>query len=88
MLFNVTITRLERSSGTLIAANRSIRLDRPSVSAFGQHVEWQNGAKQLPPAATWDADLDGSRLKYTHTARHEFTVRLACEQGEPSSVSG
>jgi hypothetical protein len=49
--FNVTVSRLEASSGAVIAANGSIRVtvDRPSVSAFGQHVEW----KQLPPAATW-----------------------------------
>ena len=46
--FNVTISRFEASSGAVIAANGSIRIDQRSVSAFGQHVEW----RQKPPAAT------------------------------------
>jgi hypothetical protein len=81
--FDVTMTRLEASSGVVIAANRSIRIDQPSISAFGQHVEW----KQLPPPATWLADLDGSRFKYAHTSRHEFTVRLACDTGEQNCAA-
>jgi len=57
--FNITITR-ETHSGTLISTNNSIRIDQPSVSAFGQNLEW----KIMPPNATLNADLDGSKLKY------------------------
>jgi hypothetical protein len=73
--FDVTMTRLEASSGAVIAANGSIRVDQPSISAFGQHIEW----KLRPPEATWCADLDGSRLKFADTSRHEFAVRLTCD---------
>ena len=81
--FNVTITRFEASSGAVITANGSVRIDQPSMSAFGQHIEW----KQRPPPATWTADLDGDRLKLEAVSRHEFTVRLACDRGEPSCAA-
>ncbi len=81
--FNVTITRFEASSGAVVASNGSMHIDQPSVSAFGQHIEW----KQPPPTATWLADLDGGRLKYVDTLRHEFSVRLACDRGEPSCAA-
>jgi hypothetical protein len=80
--FDAKVTHFGTSSGALLVANRSIRVDQPSISAFGQHVEW----KQRPPEATWPADLDGSRLKYTDTLRHEFVVRLACD-GEDQSCA-
>ncbi len=66
-----------------MAANRSIRIDQPSMSAFGLHVEW----KLLPPSATWYADLDGSRLKFIDSSRHEFTVKLTCDPGEQSCAA-
>jgi hypothetical protein len=81
--FNVTMTRFEASSGRLIAANGSIRIDQPSMSAFGQHVEW----KQHPPPATWHADLDAFRLKHAAKSRHDFTMRLACQPDERSCVA-
>jgi hypothetical protein len=81
--FSVSMTRFEASSGTTFAANRSISLDQPSISAFGQHIEW----KATPPAATWHADLDWRRLKFADTSRHEFNVRLACEGGEQSCAA-
>jgi hypothetical protein len=81
--FNVTMTRTEASSGAVMAANRSIRIDQPSMSAFGLHVEW----KLLPPSATWYADLDGSRLKFIDSSRHEFTVKLTCDPGEQSCAA-
>jgi hypothetical protein len=81
--FSVTMTRQEASSGAVIAANGSIRVDRPSISAFGLHLEW----KQPAPAPTWHADLDGSQLKFADTLRHEFTVRLACPSDEQSCAT-
>ena len=81
--FSVTITRFEASSGAVVASNGSVRVDQPSVSAFGQHIEW----KQPPPTATWRADLDGGRLKYADTLRHDFSVRLACDRAEPSCAA-
>jgi hypothetical protein len=63
--------------------NRSLRVDQRSISAFGLHLEW----KQLLPASTWQADLDGSRLKFVDTSRHEFTVWLACDRGEQSCAA-
>ncbi len=81
--FDVSMTRFEASSGALIAVNGSMRVDRPSISAFGLHLEWQ----QLPPPAMWRADLDGSQLKYAGTSRHEFTVRLECERSEHSCAA-
>ena len=81
--FSVSMTRKEASSqGALLIANRSIRVDQPSMSAFGLHLEWK-----LPPAPTWRADLDGSQLKFAHTSRHEFTVRLECVRGEQSCAA-
>jgi hypothetical protein len=79
--FNVHVTR-ESNSGTVLTANGSIRLDQPSVAAFGQHIEWM----RLQPAATWQVDL-GGRLKFADTRRHEFTVRLACDRGEQSCTA-
>ena len=61
----------------------SIRVDQQSVSAFGLHLEW----KQPQPVATWRADLDGSRLKFADTLRHEFSLRLSCQRGEPSCAA-
>jgi hypothetical protein len=81
--FNVTMTRTEVSSGAVISVNGSIRVDQPSMSAFGQHVEW----KLPPPAPTWHADLDGNQLKFADVSRHEFTVRLACDPSEPSCAA-
>jgi hypothetical protein len=81
--FNVMITRSEASSGAVIASHGSLNVDQPSVSAFGQHLEW----KQRPPTATWLAELDGGRLKYEDTSRHEFSVRLACDSAEPSCAA-
>jgi hypothetical protein len=81
--FNVTMTRLEASSGAVIAANGLVSIDQASMSAFGQHVEW----KLPPPAPTWHADLDGNQLKFADTSRHEFTVRLACDPSEPSCAA-
>ena len=78
VVFNVTMTRIEASSGALTAANGTIRVDQPSMSAFGHHIDWT----QLPPAATWHPDLDGSKFQFADTARHEFTVRLSCDRGE------
>jgi hypothetical protein len=76
--FNVTFTRQAAGSEFVTAASGSVCVNQPSLSAFGQHVEW----KQRPPTATWLTDLDGGRLKYADTSRHEFTVRLACARGE------
>jgi hypothetical protein len=81
--FHVAMTRLEASSGAMIVANGSIRVDQPSMSAFGQHIEWT----QLPPAPTWQAALDGSQLKFAAASRHEFTVRLACDRDEESCAA-
>ena len=81
--FNVTVTRSEASSGAVIASHGSVHVDQPFVSAFGQHLEWM----QRPPTATWLADLDGGRLKYSDTSRHEFSVRLECERAEPSCAA-
>jgi hypothetical protein len=77
------MTRKVASSGAVIAANGSIRVDQPSMSAFGLHIEW----KLPPPASMWQADLDGSRLKFTDTSRHEFAVRLACDGSEQSCAA-
>jgi hypothetical protein len=81
--FDVTMTRFKASTGAVIAANASIHVHRPSMSAFGQHIEWI----QQPPAATWHADLDESQLKYADTSRHEFTVKLACDRGEDNCAA-
>ena len=75
--FNVAMA-LETSDGSVIATNNSIRVDQPSVSAFGFHIEW----KLSPPTATWVADLDGSRLRFVDTSQHEFGVRIACDGSE------
>ncbi len=80
--FEVTMTHEEAGSKLVTAANRVIRVDRPLMSAFGHHIEWK-----LPPPKTWKADLDASRLKFTATQRHEFTVRLACNRGEQSCAA-
>jgi hypothetical protein len=82
--FNVTMTRIEASSGAVITTNGSIRVDRPSMSAFGHHIEWRQWP---PPASEWRADLDGSKLKFADSLRHEFTVRLACDVGEQSCAA-
>jgi hypothetical protein len=74
--FNVTMAWFEAGSGAMIAVNGSIGVDQPSMSAFGQHVEW----KQPPPEALWHANLDGRKFKYADTSRHEFNVRLACDR--------
>jgi hypothetical protein len=81
--FDITMTRFEASTGISIAANDSIAIDQPSVSAFGQHIEW----KRTPPNTTWLADLDGSKFKYLQTQRHEFGVRLNCESDEQSCAA-
>jgi hypothetical protein len=83
ILFNVTITHRNASSGAVTASNNSLRVDQPSISAFGLHLEW----KQPQPEASWRADLDGSQLKFAETLRHEFTVRLACQAGEQSCAA-
>jgi hypothetical protein len=76
--FNVTITRFEASSGAVVPFNGLVRIDQPSMSAFGLHIEW----KQRPPLARWLADLDVGRLKFADSSRHEFSVRLACGRAE------
>ena len=83
ILFNVTMTHRNASSGAVTATNNSLRVDQPSISAFGLHLEW----KQPQPEASWRADLDGSQLKFADTLRHEFTVRLACQAGEQSCAA-
>jgi hypothetical protein len=35
----------------------------------------------------WRADLDRSRIKFSDSLRHEFTVRLACDRGEQSCAA-
>jgi hypothetical protein len=80
---SVSMTRFEASSGAIIVANKSIRVGEPSISAFGQHIEW----KELPPAATWHADLDKGRLKFANISRYEFAVRLACDGAEQSCAA-
>jgi hypothetical protein len=82
--FHVAMTRREAGSEVVIVANGSIRVDQPSISAFGHHVEWK---RKLPPPGTWKADLDANRLKYATTQRHDFTVRLACDRGEQSCAA-
>jgi hypothetical protein len=81
--YHVTMTLRKASSGAVIAANASIRFDQPSISAFGLHLEWT----QRPPAVTWNTDLDGSKLKFADTSRHEFAVRLSCDRDEQSCAS-
>jgi hypothetical protein len=81
--FKVTITRKEAGSELVTAASGSVHVDQPSVSAFGQHLEW----KQRPPTATWLAGLNGALLKFADTSRHEFSVRLACDSAEPSCAA-
>jgi hypothetical protein len=80
--FNVTMTRFEASSGALIAANGSISVDVPSMSAFGQHIEWKQR-----PLPIWQAVLDGTQFKYADTLRHEFTVRLGCDRNEQNCAA-
>jgi hypothetical protein len=60
-----------------------VRIDQPSVSAFGQHIEWT----QRPPEAPWRAELDGNKSVYATTKRHDFTVRLQCESGQQSCAA-
>jgi hypothetical protein len=74
------MTRLDASSGKPVGANGSLRIDSPAISAFGHHIEW----RQPPPAVTWRAMLDGQKLKFADTSLHEFTVRLECEERQPS----
>ena len=83
VVFDVTMTLIE-ASGLVIPSNESIRVDRPSMSAFGLHIEWK---KLPPPAATWEPYLDGSRLKYADTMRLEFTVELKCHRGNQSCAA-
>jgi hypothetical protein len=80
---HVVVTRFNASSGELIATNRSIHINQPSISVFGQHIEW----KRRPPAATWHADLDGGRFKFADTLRHEFRLRIACDRAEQSCAA-
>jgi hypothetical protein len=80
--FHVAMTR-ETSYGATIAVNGSICIDQPSVSAFGLHLVWA----QLPPASMWRADLDRSRIEFSDSLRHEFTVRLACDHGEQNCAA-
>jgi hypothetical protein len=80
--FHVAMTR-ETSYGAPIPFNGSLSIDQPSISAFGQHLKWT----QLPPAPMWRAELDGARLMFGDTTRHEFTVRLACDRGEHSCAA-
>jgi hypothetical protein len=81
--FNVTMTRTPAGSELATATSGSIRMDQPSMSAFGHHIEWV----KLPPPAMWQADLDQARLKFETTTRHEFSVRLACNRGEQSCAA-
>jgi hypothetical protein len=81
--FNVAMTRLEANSGAVIETNGSIRVDQPAMSAFGQRIQWT----QLPPDPTWQADLDGSLLKFAAVLRHDFTVRLECGRDEQSCAA-
>jgi hypothetical protein len=83
VIFGVTMTRFEAHSGALTEAKRSISVEQPSISAFGQHIEW----KRIPPTPIWLANLDGSKLKFLDVSRHEFTVRLACDLNEPSCAA-
>jgi hypothetical protein len=80
---HVVVTRFNASSGELIVTNRSIHINQPSISVFGQHIEW----KRRPPAATWHADLDGGRFKFADTLRHEFRLRIACDRAEQSCAA-
>jgi hypothetical protein len=80
--FNVTMTRLDASSGERVGANGSLRIDSPVITAFGHRIEW----RQAPPTATWRALLDGQKLKFADTSLQEFTVRLHCEERQPSDT--
>jgi hypothetical protein len=79
LAFHATMTRESREA----SYNESVRIDQPLVSAFGHHIEW----KQLPPSATWLADLDGNKLKFVDTKRYEFGVHLACESDQQSCAA-
>ena len=81
--FNISITRFEASSGALIPASGSIAIDQPTVSAFGQHIEW----KTRHPTVPWRADLDGKKFRYAKTTQHEFGMRLACNKSDEQSCA-
>ena len=86
MDFDVNMTLVGASmSGTIgqLGVSRSVRIDQPSLSAFGQHIEWTQG----PPEAPWRAELDGNKAVYASTKRHDFTVRLRCESGQQSCAA-
>ena len=78
---NVTTTRFEARAAAAVAANRPIRADEPSISAFGLHIE----LARLPPAATWRANLDAT--KFADTSHHELALWLACDGEEQGCVA-
>ena len=78
---NVTTTRFDATAAAAVAANRPIRADEPSISAFGLHIE----LARLPPAATWRADLNAT--KFADTSHHNLTLWLACDGEEQGCVA-
>ena len=78
---NVTTTRFEARVAAAVAANRPIRADEPSISAFGLHIE----LARLPSAATWRANLNATKL--ADTSHHELTLWLACDGEDQGCVA-
>ncbi len=81
MTINVTTTRFEARAAAAVAVHRPIRADEPSISAFGLHIEFA----RLPPAATWRANLNATKV--ADTSYHELTLWLACDGEEKSCVA-
>jgi hypothetical protein len=83
--FGVSMSLFDAVSKVEIGVNRSVCIDQPLVSAFGQHIQWKR--QDRPPEATWLAKLDASKGRYTDIRTHDFTVRLQCTSGQQSCAA-
>jgi hypothetical protein len=83
---NTTMERLDRF-GQIINTQHGLSIGQPSLSWFGQHLEWQGGEewRALPE---WSAMLDGASFKYSDLKESLFTLRLQCENGSECVADG
>ncbi len=84
--FSVTMTRLDARSGERVGANGSVRIDSPSISAFGHHIErrrWQAAAPLAPagtgsvPAACRPAPISPPRRRHCCRGARAHVLRAA-----------
>jgi hypothetical protein len=81
--FRVNVSRIEGTSRIAHTFNDSIAIDKPSLSVFGMHLDWD-----APPAQQRQVDLDGNAYKYRETEEHSFRARFECGAGSICAADG